>query len=184
MCGAFLKLRPPYHQQLQEELSNTKKDLIILMGGPDEPGEKHKLHLSPTFCCGIVFFDLKQEHQFSESALSKLIAGIELRGFFGGVVLRGEGHQNDVTGKLEILCSETPIESTIGKSKHSLFNFGITKSTKIADKLHLGAALVWSESNFSQFGFGVLAMMQGTYDGGKISSLYGIGSSMWDVANA
>lgn len=155
------------------------RDLLPLMGGPDEAGEKYKLHLPPTFCCGLVFFDLKQEHQFSEAALSKLIAGIELRGFFGGVVLRGDGHQKDVTGKLNLLRSETPIESTIGKSKQSLLNFGMTESIKIADNFHFGAMLMWDEPNFSQFGFDVLAMMQGTYEVGRLSSFHGMGTSEW-----
>jgi hypothetical protein len=156
------------------------KDLLPLMGGPDEAGEKYKLHLPATFCCGLVFFDLKQEHQFSEAALSKLIAGIELRGFFGGVVLRGEGHQKDVTGKLSLLRSETPIESSIGKSKQSLLHFGMTESVKITDSLHFGAMLMWTEPNFSQFGFDVLAMMQGTYEVGRLSSFHGMGSSEWE----
>ncbi len=129
-----------------------------------------------------MFFDLKQEHQFSEAALSKLIAGIELRGFFGGIVLRGEGHQKGVTGKLNLLRSETPIESTIGKSKQSLLNFGMTESIKIADNLHFGAMLMWSEPNFSQFGFDVLAMMQGTYEVGRLSSFHGMGTSEWENA--
>ncbi len=87
------------------------------MGGPDDPQEKYKLHLPANFCCGLVFFNLKQEQKFSETALSKLIDGLPLRGFFGGMVLRGEGHTKDVTGKLSLLRSETPIGSSIGKSK-------------------------------------------------------------------
>lgn len=156
------------------------KDLLPLMGGPDEPGEQYKLHLPATFCCGLVFFDLKEEHQFSEMALSKLIAGMELRGFFGGVVLRGEGHQRDVTGKLSLLRSETPIESSIGKNKQSLLHFAMTKSVKISDSLHFVAKLMWIEPNFSQFGFDVLAMMQGTYEVGRLSSFHGMGSSEFE----
>ena len=156
------------------------KDLLPLMVGIDEPGEKYKLHLTSTFCCGLVFFNLKQEHQFSEAALSKLIAGIELRGFFGGIILRGEGRQKGDTGKLSLLRSETPIESTIGKNKQSLLNFGMTESLKITDSLYFGAMLMWGEPNFSQFGFDVLAMMQGTYEAGRLSSFHGMGTSEWE----
>ncbi len=71
---------------------------------------------------------LEQEQQFSETALAKLIEGRPLRGFFGGMVLRGEGHAKGVTGRLSLLRSETPIGSSIGKrkSKGSLLEFGLT----------------------------------------------------------
>jgi len=156
-------------------------DLLPLMGGPDEPQEKYKLHLPPTFCCGLVFFELRKEHQFSESALNKIVAAIQLRGFFGGIILRGEGHSKDLTGKLTLLRSETPIESTIGKTKQSLLNWGMVESIKISDNLHFGSMLMWGESNFSQFGFDLIAMMQGTYEVGRLSSFHGMGSSEWDL---
>ena len=92
--------------------------------------------------------------------------------------MRGEGHTNEVTGKLSILRSETPIKSIIGKTKASLLlNFGMAKSVKIADNLHFGSMLMWGESDFSQFGFDIIAMMQGTYEVGKISSFHGMGTS-------
>ena len=92
-------------------------DLLPLMGGPDASQEKYKLHLPAHFCCGLVFFDLREEHQFGETALSKMIGGIQLRGFFGGVILRGEGHEKSVTGRLSLLRSETPIDSLVGENK-------------------------------------------------------------------
>lgn len=155
-------------------------DLLPLMGGPDEPQEKYKLHLPPTFCCGLVFFELRQEHHFSESALNKIVGAIQLRGFFGGIILRGEGHSKDVTGKLSLLRSETPIESTIGKSKQSLLNFAMAESIKISDNLHYVSMLTWGEPNFSQFGFDLIAMMQGTHEVGRLSSFHGMGASEWD----
>jgi hypothetical protein len=156
------------------------KDLLPLMGGPDDPQERYKLHLPATFCCGLVFFDLNEEHQFSETALAKLIAGVELRRFFGGIILRGHGHKKDDTGKMSLLRSETPIESTIGKKKSSLLNFGMTQSVKVTDNLHYGAMLMWNEFHFAQFGFDLIAMMQGIYEVGRLSSFHGMGSSEWE----
>lgn len=59
------------------------KDLLPLMGGPDEPNERYKLHLPPAFCCGLIFFDLMKEHEFSEAALSKIISGGSSEDFLG-----------------------------------------------------------------------------------------------------
>ena len=155
-------------------------DLLPLMRGPDDPEERYKLHLPATFCCGLVFFDLKQKQQFSEKALSNLIGGLKLRGFFGGIVLRGEGHAKDLTCNLSLLRSETPINSTIGKNKQSLLNFGRTESVKITDNLYFSAMLMWTEPYFSQFSFDLIAMMQGTFKVGMISSWYGMGGSDWE----
>jgi hypothetical protein len=153
-------------------------DLLPVMDGADEPQEKYKLHLPPTFCCGLVFFELRHEHQFSEAAMSRIVSAIQLRGFFGGIILRGEGHTKEVTGRLSLLRSETPMQSIIGKTKASLLGgYARADSIKIADNLHFGSMLMWGEPDFSQFGFDIIAMMQGTYEVGKISSFHGMGTS-------
>jgi len=166
-----LEVKSTFSSSNVQDAMTHLKDLLPLMGGPDDPQERYKLHLPATFCCGLVFFDLNEEQQFSEAALAKLIAGVELR------ILRGHGHRKDVTGKMSLLRSETPIESTIGKKKSSLLNVGMTQSVKITDNLHFGAMLMWSEFHFSQFGFDLIAMMQGTYEVGRLSSFHGMGSS-------
>lgn len=153
------------------------RGLLPLMGGPDEPHEKYKLYLPMNFCCGLVFFNLLQDQQFSEAALKKTICGIVLRGFYGGVILRGEGHSKANTGRIFFIESETPFDSTIGKNKVSLLKSGQTKSVQISDNCHVGSTLMWSESNFSQFGFDLIALMQGTYKAGRLSSVYGLGTS-------
>ena len=155
-------------------------DLLPLAGGLDDPQEKYKLHLPPTFCCGLVFFELRQEHQFSEAAMNRIVSAIQLRGFFGGIILRGEGHTREDTGKLFLLRSETPIESTVGKAKASLLSSGMAESIKIADNLHFSSMLMWTEPYFSQFGFDLIALMQGTYEAGRVSSFHGMGISGWE----
>ncbi len=160
-----------------EKVASSPLVQYPMMGGFDDRNDRYKLHLPPVFSCGLVFFDLSQEHQFSKSALNKIVSGIDLRGFFGGVILRGEGCRKDVTGKLMLLDSATPITSTIGKGKESLFQSPMSDSVEIADGRHCGATLNWAEYNFSQFGFGVIAMMQGTYQVGRLSSFYGMGTS-------
>ena len=173
----ILEVKARFSSTTSGEAIEHLGDLLPLMGGFDDRNDRYKLHLPPVFCCGLVFFDLSQEHQFSKSALNKIVSGIDLRGFFGGVILRGEGCRKDVTGKLTLLNSATPITSTIGKGKESLFQSPMSDSVEIADGRHCGATLTWAEYNFSQFGFDVIAMMQGTYQVGRLSSFYGMGTS-------
>lgn len=176
-----LEVKATFSSTTIDQTMEHLKDLLPLMGGPDDPQDKYKLHLPATFCCGLVFFDLKKENQFSESALAKLVAGIQLRGFFGGVILRGEGHKIAATGRLSLLSSKTPIESTIEKNKMSLLTgAAMSKSSRITDDLHFGSMLIWMEPNFSQFGFDLIAMMQGTYEVGRLSSFHGMGTTEWE----
>ena len=116
--------------------------------------------------------------------MSKIISGTEFRGFFGGVILRGEGHTKPVTGRLSLLRSETPIESTVKKIKQSLLNMGMSQSVQLTENLHFGSMLMWSEPGFSQFGFDLIAMMQGKYEVGRLSSFYGMGTSEWEQKKA
>jgi hypothetical protein len=48
-------------------------------------------------------------------------------------------------------------------------------SIKIAHNVHISSMLMWAEPNFSRFGFDLIAMMQGTYEPGKVSSFHGMG---------
>ncbi len=156
-------------------------DLAPLMGGVDDPAERYKLHLPRQFFCGMVFFELRKEHEYSESALTNALSAIGLRGFIGGIVLRGEGHTQPLSGRLNILRSETPIESTIHRSRQSLLQFAsMSASIRVTDSLHFGTMLLWTEPAFAQFAFDVLALIQGTYEVGRLSSFHGMGSSQSD----
>lgn len=178
---SVLEVKAAFSPRSVDEAMEHLKDLLPLMGGPDDPQDKYKLHLPTTFSCGLVFFEMRKEQQFSESALAKLVAGVQFRGFFGGVILRGEGQTVAATARLSLTQSKTPIESTIGATKQSLLGgFGMTESIRVTDDLHLGAMLMWTEPNFSQFGFDLIAMMQGTYEMGRLSSFYGMGTSEWE----
>lgn len=156
-------------------------ELLPLMNTPDDEQEKYKLHLPTTFCCGLVFFELRDAQKFSDTAMRKVLEGYKFRNFFGGIILRGDGLTMNATGKLNLLHSKTQMHSMDAKKKQSLLGgCYISKSIKITDDFHLGVMLMWMESHFSQFGFDLIAMMQGTYKVGYISSFHGMGASEWE----
>lgn len=112
-----------------------------------------------------------------------MIKGIELRGFMGGVILRGEGHSKQLTGKIDLLKSETEMRSMISKPEHSLLKeFADADSVKISDNLHSGAMLIWNEPNFSQYSFDLVALINGTFQVGRLSSFNGFGTTEWAEA--
>lgn len=152
-------------------------DLKPLMDGYDNDSDRYKLYLSRNFFCGLMFFDLQKDDEYSVTILDHLLGGIYLRRFFGGAVLRGQGFDQPETGRFSFGLSVTPYKETIGKGKESLLspsNVVIGSSKRFSDQQHVLPMLHWSRSGFSQFGFDIVSLLQGTYQMGQISSFYGM----------
>ena len=142
--------------------------------------QRYKKYLPSNFFCGIVFFELREDSQYSEKALSGILGGMRLRGFVGGIILRGENHIKPATGRILLINSDTQMESniTIGEPKTSLISGDANcKTVELENHLHVGVMILWEEYLFSQFAFDVLALMKGTFQKGRLSSIHGIGSS-------
>jgi hypothetical protein len=175
--------------ELKSELSGTTVrdalehlgDLTPLMGAVDAPNARYKLHLPAQFYCGVIFAELRSSQVRSEAILSSLIDGVALRGFMGGVVLRGEGHTLPHTGRLVLTTSKTPTQSTLKAGAASLLEVGMSDTRQVTEHVHIGAMLSWSEFEFARFSFDLIAVMQGTYEVGRISSFYGLGSSFHEL---
>ena len=176
---AVLEVKATFSATTVKSAMEHLGDLLPVMRGPDKPSERYKIHLPPEFCCGLVFFDLRQKDANSEMSLSRVNPTEDLRGFFGGMILRGEGHTKDLTGQLTLRLSEKPIQRNFGRPDQSLIDstISICATVQTADGQHQGAMLSWYETNFSQFGFDLIAIMQGTYEVGRVSSFYGLGAS-------
>ncbi len=155
------------------------RDLSDVMRGVDDCNEQYKLYLPLNFRCGVVFFELRIEDAKSRTALQALIDGGGLRGFFGGMILRGESHTLPHTGCICLTQSEEPTSGLLPDTP--LLEIGISDTVQIAEKVHLGAMISWSEAGFAQFAFDLLAMLQGTFRPGYVSSFYGVGSSYMEM---
>jgi hypothetical protein len=155
------------------------RDLTDVLRDVDDPSERSKFYLPPTFRCGMVFFELRLQDAKGKTALAAVREGIGLRGFFGGIILRGENHTLPQTARISLAKSEEPISGLLPDT--SLLEIGIGDTVQVADKVHLGAMIQWSEAGFAQFAFDLLAMLQGTFRPGYISSLYGMGSSFTEL---
>jgi len=178
---AVLEVKSSFSATNIKEAIEHLGDLSPVMKGLDDPNERYKLHLPPTFFCGFVCVELRQDKMYSETALRGVIGGMALRGFFGGLVLRAEGNTSEHTGRIVLTQSETPIESTVKGHKTPLMEFGMSESIPISEKFHIGSEIHWSESEFAQFAFDLIAMLQGTYEVGRVSSFYGMGSSFHEM---
>ncbi|MFV2045169.1 MAG: DUF6602 domain-containing protein [Anaerolineales bacterium] len=163
-------------------------DLNPLLADVDKPDERYKEFLPREFFSAVLFFEVRKEHQFHAQALDALSDNDLTRGFFGGIVLRGDGFQPIVSGRIQLAVSDGPIESTVGKEKRSLISpFSFSDFTKEERKQYVGTTLTWSQVEFARFAFDVVAALDGKYDVGRLSSFHGIswvesqaGPEVWD----
>ena len=180
VCGV-LEVKSSFSAETVKDAVKHLGDLSPVMAGLDDPEERYKLHLPAKFFCGFVCVELRHDQMYSEAALSAVISDISLRGFVGGLVLRAEGNTSEQSGRIVLTQSEIPIESSIKRCKTPLMEFGMSASVQIAEKVHIGAMISWSESAFAQFAFDLVAMLQGTYEVGRLSNFYGMGSSFHEM---
>ena len=173
-----IEVKSSFSNSSVKEAIEHLSDMQHLMQGLDKPGERYKLYFPPDFFCAIVFFELQKSNVRNRKALNRIVEGIGLRGFRGGLILRGEGHAKELTGKIDLVHSETPMESDLRHKERTLLSgFAMADSMKIKDDLHFGAILMWNEPNFSQFAFDLVAYLQGTYEMGKVSSFHALGTT-------
>jgi hypothetical protein len=124
------------------------RDLAPFYAAVDPEGERYKQYLRADFFSAVVFFDATSEAMTSKAATDHLKPINGPRGFYGGTILRG-GHQPAGTsGTLRVLKEITDLG--------------------LVWECHL----LWGESCFSRFGFDLVAMLNGTYHPGMISSMH------------
>ncbi|MEZ0454768.1 DUF6602 domain-containing protein [Sphingobacterium thalpophilum] len=139
----------------------------------DPPHYPTKLYLPKGFFCAVVFFELRKENFKEFGALDAILEGTDLRGFYGGFILRCETLDEHYGGKLSIV-HET---GQYGHENTSLSFWSYSKSKKLGENLYRRILLTHCESFFSQFAFDMIALLKGTYHPGVISSLYGFGTT-------
>jgi hypothetical protein len=171
---AILEVKSTFSAKTVRAALKHLRDLSPLLGHVDSPTDAYKLHLPPTFCCGLLFFELREVEAKSDESLSALIESNDIRGYVGGAILRAEGHTLPQTGRLCLAQLANPFEGTTALGTCQL-DVGLSASVPLAENVHIATKLAWSESGFAEFAFDLVAMVQGTYEPGRLSSLYGIG---------
>ncbi|MDD2756392.1 MAG: hypothetical protein PHS80_12820 [Methanothrix sp.] len=136
----------------------------------ESPSALYKKYLPRNFISEIVFFELSRKYEFSETALDNLVPRKDLRGYMGGIILRGEGLSPEKTGQIQLVTNRL-IEKN-GKSKQSLLSGTQSKFYSYNDKNKCSALLIWHEAAFSMFAFELIALLNGTSRPGIIPSCH------------
>lgn len=146
-----------------------------LLNNVDESDVVNKTSFPQNFCCGLVFFELREKNMYKIESLENLMAGTGMRGYFGALILEGEKIHPDKTAQINIVYSKTAISTTVGEGKESLFDSPLYgKPYPELDGSYLGAMITWGEANFARFMFDQIAFWKGTFRQGFLSSLHGI----------
>jgi hypothetical protein len=172
---SVLEVKSTFSPETVKHAAEHLGDLSPLMAGLDDPNERYKLHLPGSFCCGMVFFNVKRNLSSLRTGLEQVGSCIQYRGFMGGIILRVEGSAAPASGRISLYRSETAIAHPVDPNAGTLPGLLMADSVMVTENLHFGSMLMWGDFVFSQFAFDLIAMMQGTYRSGFLSSFYGIG---------
>ena len=113
-------------------------------------------------------------------ALEYLVECRKLRGFFGGLVLRGEGHNTESSANIRIIYSETEGGGySMDNDRRLLSRMTQTDAKGYDGKRFYGAQMLWTEWNFTQFGFDIIALINGSFKANQLSSELAFGASNW-----
>ena len=104
-----------------------------------------------------------------------MVLGCQLRGFFGGIILRHEEQLTDCAARLSLLQSDEPIEKE--SPDETLLGLAFGPSLPLNGR-HLHAMILWMEHTFTEFAFDLIAMLHGTYRPGRVSSWHGVGIAL------
>jgi hypothetical protein len=127
-----------------------------------------------TFFSLIVFFELRKVNEFSKKALDNFVPENDLRGYMGGLILRGEGLIPEMTGRLSMMESDD--EHNLSKAKRSCLSLTefIFSGKKKYDSHYGLALLTWDYNNFAEFAFDIVAILNETFKAHGQSSLHGL----------
>lgn len=156
-------------------------ELEPLLEGTDPVNERYKMYLPPNFFCAVVYFEDRRGRRYKESTMANAIPDRPLRGYFGGIILRADGLQADESLRMIFLVSKPMYDPRAETNTlAALTEAPMANHHTMANGYHIGAMLHRSESAFAMFAFDLLALLNGTYETGRISSRHVISGTVAD----
>jgi hypothetical protein len=172
---SVLEIKTSFEPSTTKDALTHLQDLEPLLVEMDSPQEIFRNFLPPEFFSAVVFIEVRKKNEYSVKALNNMLPKRNMRGYHGGIILRAEGDATDKVAKIFLAVGEGAFQSTIGKRKESLITGSpFSASFEIRPNEHQVAMLMWSEANFAKFAFDIVALLNGTYRAGHVSSFHGM----------
>ena len=176
----IIEVKSRFSARTVREAIKHLKNLEPFLEKIDPPEERWKLYLPRGFFSMMVFFEMDKSDALSIAPLNSLARTFLSRSFEGGLVLRGNTHDRDFTGRIEVGDWNGDYIKTISRIQwdtRTLLNGGLCLSECLngySDTWR--ASLSWGESNFARAAFDLLALLNGKYERGMISSWHAVAS--------
>jgi hypothetical protein len=171
--AAVIEVKAALNIPSAKEATEHLFDLSPLLGC-EEPGSMYPYSLPSHFTCWIVFFELRKKDQRSFAVLDHLAKATTLRGFRGGLVIRGEGLELDMTGEID--PSKSTAESPSLPAAHNLLDGACFSQWHPlpCENLFGQVGISWSRAYFSTWPFHLLRSLNPPDRGvGPVPSWYG-----------
>jgi hypothetical protein len=146
------------------------------MNGVDAPNERYLRFLPITSVLVVLFIELRKTNSHDKLVLDIFRDATFQRALYGAVVLRGEG-RGEQTAYIVKTVGDEPMEP-FWMDQGLLGNFAFPASVPAEGK-HLGSMIQWSTLHFADFAFDLLALLKGTFERGRASSLHGLDFSQF-----
>jgi hypothetical protein len=160
-----------------KEIATKLQQLTPYVEHLDDEKERYRRYFPKNFAMGFVVADVMAANANLARQFFDMCNSLQhLRGYCGGILLRGEGMPAEQSATLRILARDEE-QKLASSSLLQPFNEGQSLSYRVSDELdkivHLGSMLIWSNHAFQQFSFDFLARMRGNYEPGMVSSFHG-----------
>lgn len=170
--GAIIEVKSAFSKRTVSEALKKLHELDPLMVGVDEGTDRYPRYLPSSVVLAMLYFELRHEDRNDLAALDLLRSASFGRGFYGGVILRGDGKDSDETARLQQLNADQEMEPLFTEAG-LLHGVALTGTETVHNQLR-SVALMWSAVTFADFAFDLLAILKGTYRQGFASSLHGL----------
>ncbi|MGL1903409.1 MAG: hypothetical protein OCC49_14815 [Fibrobacterales bacterium] len=173
---AVLEVKSKLNSTTVKDSINHLSELSSLCPTSDQQTDRYNSYLPSHFFCGIICYELIKQDEYSIAIFENMLRDEKEvpDGFFGVLILRGEGLPINCTGKIDLLVGTTNIKCSIKKDEISLLSkhsAKLSNSVKYKNKF-MCAMLDWNEAVFSQFAFDLIARLTGDYRPGYASSMH------------
>ena len=169
---AIIEVKSALSRKTMRDAISKLDQLRPLMMGADPPREAYPKYLPANTILLMLFFELRAADAMDSEVLNLVRDFETIRLFYGPVVLRGEGLHPDYTGKFGRLRSDEPMEP-IWPETGMLGGYAHSGSKQYGPN-HILANVMWGDVNFSGFAFDLLALLDGRFRPGFVSSFHGI----------
>jgi hypothetical protein len=168
---AVIEVKSALNRKTVRDAINKLDDLRPLMMGANQPDESYPKYLPISTILSMLFFELRAPDAKDSEVLNLIRDFDTIRVFYGPVVLRGEGLHSDYTGMFSKLRSDEPMDP-VWPEKGMLSGYAHSGSRELGTGQIL-ASVMWADVNFSGFAFDLLALLDGKFRPGFVSSFHG-----------